>query len=182
MKAPRARAVLLAVALAAQAAAAPAEPGSYRLEDYNAPVPETLNGKPALDVAQAQALWAAQVLFVDVAAHAPRPEGLAPGTVFLDKPHVSIKGAVWLPEVGRGALAAPTEAWFRDALAALTDGDLARSVVIFCRRDCWLSWNAARRAQDLGYSHVLWFSQGVEGWREAGLPTEIVTPYAGAMR
>jgi PQQ-dependent catabolism-associated CXXCW motif protein len=169
--------------MVAAALAAPAEPPSYRLDDYLAPVPATLNGRPALGVAGAKAFWAeGGALFVDVAAHAPRPQGLAPGTLFLDKPHTSIKGAVWLPDVGRGALAAQTDAYFRQALAALTAGDLAKPMVIFCRRDCWMSWNAARRAQSYGYRQVFWFSDGLEGWREAGLPTAVAAPYSGAIR
>ncbi|MBB4197469.1 hypothetical protein CCR94_07075 [Rhodoblastus sphagnicola] len=158
--------------------AAPAEPPSYRLDDYQSPVPATLNGQPALDVAQARALWdAGQALFLDVLPHAPRPEGLSPATVFVDKPHVSIKGAIWLPDVGRGEVSARTETYFRQALSALTAGDFSRKIVIFCKRDCWMSWNAARRAQSYGYSAVQWFSEGIEGWREADLPTEIVQPY-----
>jgi len=171
-------AIGLCLGLAFAAAAAPAEPETYRLDAYQAPVPATLNGAKALDVAQARALWeGGQALFVDVLPHPPRPEGLAPGAIFVDKPHVSIKGAFWLPEVGRGELSARTEAYFRQALAALTAGDLSRKIVIFCKRDCWMSWNAARRAQSFGYGAVLWFSEGIEGWRAADLPTEIVKPW-----
>ena len=53
-------------------------------------------------------------------------------------------------------------------LERLTGGDKALSLVIFCRADCWMSWNAARRAAALGYENVLWFPLGVEGWEEAG--------------
>jgi PQQ-dependent catabolism-associated CXXCW motif protein len=49
-------------------------------------------------------------------------------------------------------------------------------MVIFCKRACWMSWNAAKRAQAYGYAQVLWFSDGIEGWREADLPTGTVTP------
>jgi PQQ-dependent catabolism-associated CXXCW motif protein len=179
MKARLAGAIALVAAFCgAPVAAAPLEPDSYRLGDYLAAVPATLRGQPSLDVAQARAVWDdKQALFLDVLPHAPRPEGLAPGTVWVEKPHVSIKGAHWLPEVGRGELSAETESYFRRALAALTGGDLSRKLVIFCKRDCWMSWNAARRAQSYGYSRVLWYSDGIEGWREADLPTEVVTPY-----
>jgi PQQ-dependent catabolism-associated CXXCW motif protein len=173
----------LVLALAAPVCAAPAEPPSYRLENYQAPVPAALNGEPALTLAQARALWEGkQALFLDVLPHAPRPEGLAPGTLFMDKPHESIPGAVWLPEVGRGEISAQTESYFRNALAALTAGDLARPLVVFCKRDCWMSWNAARRAQTYGYRHVLWYSEGIEAWREADLPTEVVTPHGDTLR
>jgi len=167
----------LLLALAPPCLAAPAEPPSYRLDDYQAPVPATLNGQKALDLAQAKQAWASGALFVDVLPHAPRPQGLAPESVFIDKPHVSIKGAVWLPEVGRGEISAQTETFFRQSLLALTGGDLGKKIVVFCKRDCWMSWNAARRAQSYGYKTILWFSEGVEAWREAGLPVEPIKPY-----
>jgi hypothetical protein len=48
--------VALAACGAASAyAAAPAEPAGYRLDDYQAPTPETLDGKPALTVEAAKA-------------------------------------------------------------------------------------------------------------------------------
>ncbi|MCW2283609.1 PQQ-dependent catabolism-associated CXXCW motif protein [Rhodoblastus acidophilus] len=170
-------AALLLFALTFSAFAAPAEPPSYRLDDYQAPVPATLNGQPALDVARAKALWEGGALFLDVLPHAPRPKGLAPEILFVDKPHVSIKGAIWLPEVGRGELSAQTDTYFRQSLSALTAGDVSRKIVVFCKRDCWMSWNAARRAQAYGYRNILWFSEGVEGWRDAGLPMETIKPY-----
>lgn len=175
--APRVQlAALVWLAGCALAAAAPDEPGGYRLGDYQSPVPESLNGQPALSVAQAKALFAEHVLFFDVLPHAPRPEGLAPGTVWVEKPHVSIEGAHWLPEVGRGEISAETEAYYKRELAKFSGGDASRKMVIFCKRACWMSWNAAKRAQAYGYAQVLWFSDGIEGWREADLPTGTVTP------
>ena len=46
--------------------------------------------------------------------------------------------------------------------------DRAAPLVIFCRSDCWMSWNAARRAVALGYSGIQWFPGGIEGWQAAG--------------
>ena len=108
------------------ASAAPAEIEGYRLDAYQAAVPETLRGQPALTVAQARAQYDQNVLFIDVLPHAPRPEGLAPGSIWLDKPHVTIKGAHWLPEVGRGEMSIETESYFKGALKRLTGGDLSR--------------------------------------------------------
>jgi PQQ-dependent catabolism-associated CXXCW motif protein len=160
----------------AAASAAPAELEGYRLDAYQAPVPETLRGQPALTLAQARALFEENALFVDVLPHPLRPEGLAPDAVWLDKPHVSIKGAHWLPEVGRGEISTETESYFTRALARLTDGDLSRKMVFFCKRSCWMSWNAAKRAQSYGYAQVLWFADGIEAWRESDGPTETVSP------
>jgi rhodanese-related sulfurtransferase len=33
-----------------------------------------------------------------------------------------------------------------------------------------MSWNAAKRALALGYTHVMWFSEGTDGWQELGYP------------
>ena len=161
------------------ARAAPPEPAGYRMDNYHPfQVPVTVNGQPALTTQQTADIWRdGSAVFVDVSSHPPRPEGLSPGTVWIDKPHPSIKGARWLPDVGRGALSVETDDYFKRALAALTDGDKSRALVIFCKRDCWMSWNAAKRAQSYGYARILWYSDGIEGWTEAGLPTEKVTPY-----
>jgi PQQ-dependent catabolism-associated CXXCW motif protein len=159
------------------AAAAPPEPPGYRLDDYQSPTPDTFNGEPALSVEAAKAAWSdPKTLFIDVLPHPPRPEGLPEGTVWQEKPHVAIARSIWLPEVGRGALAPETEAYFHRSLAEITAGDKAAILVFYCKRACWMSWNAAKRAASMGYSRVRWYSDGIEGWREAGLPTETIAP------
>jgi PQQ-dependent catabolism-associated CXXCW motif protein len=158
-------------------AAGPPEPDGYRLDDYHTPTPETLDGKPALTIEGAIALWREpKALFIDVATYVPRPEGLTPGTFWQEKPHVSIPRAIWLPEVGRGALAPETETYFRRSLAEVTKADYDAVLIFFCKRACWMSWNAAKRARTFGYRKVNWYADGIEGWREAGLPTEVIAP------
>jgi PQQ-dependent catabolism-associated CXXCW motif protein len=49
-------------------------------------------------------------------------------------------------------------------------------VVVFCLRDCWMSWNAARRAVAWGYTNVIWYPDGTDGWQVADLPLEQVQP------
>src|SRR6516165_10536235 len=49
-------------------------------------------------------------------------------------------------------------------------------LVIYCQRDCWQSWNAAKRALALGYRRVAWYPEGTDGWHDAGLPLENATP------
>jgi len=42
--------------------------------------------------------------------------------------------------------------------------------------DCWMSWNAGKRALSLGYVHVLWYPDGTDGWAAAGYPLEERNP------
>jgi PQQ-dependent catabolism-associated CXXCW motif protein len=49
-------------------------------------------------------------------------------------------------------------------------------VVLYCLADCWMSWNAAKRAQEIGYSNVAWYREGTDGWFAAGLPLEETAP------
>ncbi|MEP9354486.1 PQQ-dependent catabolism-associated CXXCW motif protein [Xanthobacter sp. KR7-65] len=156
----------------------PPEPDGYRMDAYRAPVPATLAGARVLDTEQAAALWRAQkAAFVDVLPRPPRPANLPAGTVWRDQPRPSIPGAMWLPNTGFGALSEETEAYLRAGLGAATRGDVNAPLVIFCQRECWMSWNAAKRAIAYGYRDVSWFPEGTEGWAAAGLPLEPVEPH-----
>jgi PQQ-dependent catabolism-associated CXXCW motif protein len=173
-------AALLASAALAQPSSpgsAPPEPDEYRAGDYRAPTPSTLKGATVLTTEQAEALWrAGRAAFVDVLPRPKRPANLPAGTLWHVPTHASIPGALWLPNVGFGALAPETEAYFEKGLEAATQGDRARPIVIFCQRDCWMSWNAAKRAVRLGYASVAWFPDGTDGWGEAGLPLQPIEP------
>ncbi|MFG1474229.1 PQQ-dependent catabolism-associated CXXCW motif protein [Xanthobacter agilis] len=163
------------------AAPVPPEPSDYHFEPYRAPTPQTLSGAEVLSPAQAQALWrGGQAVFVDVLPRPPRPAALPADTVWRDPPHASIPGALWLPNVGFGALDAATERYFHDGLKAGTDGDLQRQIVVFCLKDCWMSWNAAKRALAAGYRRVAWFPEGADGWTATGLPLERLEPWQPA--
>ncbi|MBP0580606.1 PQQ-dependent catabolism-associated CXXCW motif protein [Labrys sp. LIt4] len=173
------KAALLILPLGALPAHAgpPPEPSGYRLDDYRAPTPATLAGATVLDTARAEALWKQRgAIFVDVLPHPPKPAELPAGTLWRDPPHETIAGAVWLPEVGRGALAAATEDYFKRSLAELTHGRREQALVFFCKKDCWMSWNAAKRALGYGYSQVYWYGDGVDGWKGAGLALETIKP------
>jgi PQQ-dependent catabolism-associated CXXCW motif protein len=175
----RAALALLAIAGAGAALAAETEPAGYRGEPYRAPVPATLSGAVVVDDEAAHALWwSGRVAFIDVLPRAPRPEGLPEGTLWRDPPHASIPGALWLPNTGYEALAEETLDYFRAGLAAASDGDRAAPVVFFCRQDCWMSWNAAKRALEQGHSKVFWYPAGTDGWGAFGLPLEPAEPFA----
>ncbi|WP_394179245.1 PQQ-dependent catabolism-associated CXXCW motif protein [Yoonia maritima] len=155
-----------------------AEPDGYRTEQYRAPVPATLAGGTVVDVDEAYALWmAGDVTFIDVLPRAPKPKDLPEGTVWREQPRLSIPGATWLPNVGYGQLAQETVTYFEEGLAKATDGNKEAPVVFFCLSECWMSWNAAKRAVDeFGYNQVYWFPDGTDVWTMASYPTEEIEP------
>jgi PQQ-dependent catabolism-associated CXXCW motif protein len=154
------------------------EPSTYRTENYNAPVPETLAGaKAVLDADAAKKLMdAGTAVFIDVYPRPPKPANLPTSTLWRDPPHRSIKGAVWLANVGFGGLTEPVRAYFERELVRLSAGDKAKPLVFFCLRDCWMSWNAAKRALEMGYENVYWFSEGTDAWEEQGYEVDIIRP------
>ena len=153
------------------------EPDGYRTEAYRAPTPLTLRGAQVLTTPQAEGLWkAGTAAFIDVLPRPPRPAELPAGTIWHDARRLNIPGSIWLPNTGFGALAAVTEAYLRRGLERASAGSDSKLLVIYCQRDCWQSWNAAKRALALGYSHVAWYPGGTDGWQEAGLPLEDATP------
>jgi PQQ-dependent catabolism-associated CXXCW motif protein len=155
------------------------EPDGYRMQDYRAPTPATLRGARVLATDEAGALWkSGGAVFIDVMPQPPRPN-LPAGTIWRDKPRHNIPGSLWLPDTGYGALAAATEDYFRNGLATASGSDPTKLLVIYCQRDCWMSWNAAKRALALGYRNVAWYPDGSDGWQEAGLPLEQAQPMAG---
>ncbi len=153
------------------------EPSGYRMDDFRSPVPDTLKGATVIDTDKAHALWASgDIVFIDVFPQAPRPANLPKGTLWRDKPRVTVKRAAWLPNVGYGKLAPAMDGFFRGELAALTGGDKAKRVVFFCLEDCWMSWNAAKRAMEYGYTQVYWYPDGTDGWLFADYETETLPP------
>ncbi|PWE32545.1 rhodanese [Maritimibacter sp. 55A14] len=178
MKRLRKGLALIALLLATPAAAGNvAEPEGFRGPPYRAPVPATLSGATVVTAQQAHALWQeGTVAFIDVLPRPPRPGNLPEDTIWRPKPRHSIPGATWLPNVGYEVIAAETDAYFRAGLAAATGGDRAHPVLFFCLAECWMSWNAGKRALGYGYSSVYWYPEGTDGWMAEGLPTELADP------
>ena len=155
------------------AASAVPEPSGFRMDDYRSPTPASLSGATVVDTAAAKRLFETKAaVFIDVLPRAPKPKGLPAGTVWHPKPRSDIPGSVWLVDTGYGALPPAMEAYFRDGLARATCGDKTKPLLFYCLRDCWMSWNAAKRAIAAGYSGVLWYPEGTDGWTAAGLPLE----------
>jgi PQQ-dependent catabolism-associated CXXCW motif protein len=147
------------------------EPEGYRTDDYRAAVPATLAGARVVSTAEAEAIWrSGSGAFIDVLPRPPKPPNLPPGTVWRERPRLNIPGSVWLPDTGYGTLAPATENYLRQGLDHAAGGNKAKLLVIYCLADCWMSWNAAKRAQSYGYSNVAWYPEGTDGWRRADLP------------
>jgi PQQ-dependent catabolism-associated CXXCW motif protein len=149
----------------------PPEPEGYRLDNYRAPVPATLAGVRVLTTEQAEAIWRSKsAAFIDVLPRPPKPPNLPAGTIWRDKPRLNIPGSFWLPDTGYGTLAVATEDYLRDGLGLASGGNSAKLLVFYCLADCWMSWNAAKRALTYGYSNVAWYPDGTDGWQRADLP------------
>lgn len=169
--------IVFMVATVEAAAADVTEPDGYRLEDYRSPTPATLRGARVIDTDEAETIWRSHsAAFVDVLPRPPRPRDLPEGTLWRDKPRPNIPGSIWLPDTGYGELAPSMADYFLKGLDKATNGDHAKPVVLYCLADCWMSWNAAKRALLLGYSDVVWYPLGTDGWRAAGLPLQDATP------
>ena len=153
------------------------EPSRYRMSDFRAPVPCTLAGATVVSMeALRSRIERDAPLLVDVLPAPRRPEGLAEGALWLPPVRRNIPGSVWLPNTGLGELPVEEESYLRANLERLTGGDRSRAVVFYCLADCWMSWNAARRAVAWGYTLVIWYPDGTDEWEAAGLPLQESSP------
>jgi PQQ-dependent catabolism-associated CXXCW motif protein len=127
--------------------------------------PSTLSGAAVVDLPAVEALLAVQPLLLDVGPLRQKPEGFPANRPWLPV-HRSIPGAVWMPGAGLAPLDAEREQLFQRRIAELTGGDRKRPIVVFCRPDCWGSWNAGKRLVMQGYVRVSWFPAGLDSWQE----------------
>jgi len=155
---------------------APPEPSGYRMENYRDPTPATLAGAQVVTTAQAEELWKSGAIFVDVYPRVRRPADLPRETIWREPVRLNILRSVWLPDTGYGALTPATERYLRSNLDRATDGDNRKWLVIYCRQECWMSWNAAKRVLTMGYRNVAWYPQGTDGWSASGLPLQKAVP------
>ncbi|QRM57548.1 PQQ-dependent catabolism-associated CXXCW motif protein [Sinorhizobium sp. BG8] len=154
------------------------EPDGFRTENYRASIPATLKGATVISTEEASALWREKgALFVDVLPHDPKPAKLPAGTIWKEKIREDIPGSVWLANVGYGILNKETESYFEEGLRSHAGDDKNTKIVFYCMNNCWMSWNAAKRAVAWGYTSVLWYPLGTDGWTEAGLPTTRNVPF-----
>lgn len=151
----------------------------YRASHYRTPASRPPEGVRRIAPAAAAALKPGRdAIFIDVLpAEGAHLE--ADGRWRLAAPHESIPGGAWFPEAGRGTLAPDIAPWFAAGVRRLTQGRRDRMLILFCRSDCWMGWNAARRLARAGYRNVWWLAEGTDGWRELGLPLRPAIPDGG---
>jgi PQQ-dependent catabolism-associated CXXCW motif protein len=161
----------LALTALAHAQGSVPEPEGYRTDNYRAPVPATLSGARVLTTGELATIWrAGNAAFIDVLPRPPKPPNLPAGTIWRDKPRLNIPGSIWLPDTGYGTLAEATEDYLKQGLARASGGDKSKLLVVYCQADCWMSWNAAKRALTYGYTNVAWYPEGTDFWEAADLP------------
>jgi PQQ-dependent catabolism-associated CXXCW motif protein len=141
------------------------------------PTPATLGGAVVVDLAAVEALLAEKPLLLDVGPAARKPEILSGDRPWLPT-HRSIPNAIWMPGAGVAPLAAGREELFYRRIGELVQGDKAKPIVVFCRAECWGSWNAGKRLVLDGYTSVRWFPAGIDGWWDQHETAE-VKPDAG---
>ena len=86
----------------------------------------------------------------------------------------AIQGAQYAgPASQPGAFNDQTQQQFGQYLQQATNGNKEQPIVTYClSTQCWMSYNAALRAINLGYTNVLWYRGGIEAWKQAGMPTQ----------
>jgi PQQ-dependent catabolism-associated CXXCW motif protein len=141
----------------------------YRISRYRSPTPERVPGGTRIMAADVSELINTQrAILIDVMpSEGGRPEPKS-GQWYLLKPHQNIAGSTWLADVGLGVLNPDQSSYFTKNIARLTHGDVSRAVIFYCKADCWMAWNAVRRAAALGYQNIYWLSEGTDGWTDWG--------------
>lgn len=186
----QARGIITALAASVLAIGAPAEAQSvpdpalfdadgYRAARYRSPI--RLDPAPArtMSLAEALALEPGQdAFFIDVMPVESGVRDPASGVWTLSTAHLTIPGALWFPETGRASADPDLWAALEAAIHAARSAAPDLPVVLFCRTDCWMSWNAARRLAHGGFSGVHWFAEGTDGWHSAGRALTAAVPVA----
>jgi PQQ-dependent catabolism-associated CXXCW motif protein len=149
----------------------------YRVGRYRAPTPEKMDGATRIFAADVDALVKDKnAVLIDVMPSDAAGLDTKTGQWRLIKKRLNIPGSTWLPDVGKGALTPQLAHYFKINLEKLSNGDTARALIFYCQSDCWMSWNAVRRAQSWGYTALYWFPDGTDGWRDWDGKTIDATP------
>jgi len=142
----------------------------YRASPYHAVTTQIPpKGVQRINVHQLKVLLRLEdVVLIDVYGALFREESLYfDGDWLISEPRKNIPNSVWLPNVGKHTLSLVIEQYFKVELQRLTGQDKNKGIIFYCIEDCWMSWNASKRALSLGYTNVMWFREGVDGWLDA---------------
>lgn len=117
----------------------------YRIANYRAPVTLPPEGGTRVDLPAVDQLIKQRAVLIDVM---PARAGYdqKTGKWLLVEKREDIPGSIWLPDTGRGVLEPRLAAYLSNELKRLTGGKLDRPIVFYCMADCWMSWNAVKRA------------------------------------
>lgn len=145
----------------------------YRLLRYRSPTPDQAEGAQTIGTAELKQMLgqASPPALVNV-----QPIRWQHGHFLQNEPFLHIPGSRWIPNVGMGELDSGWEDYFRHHLKLATKNQQSARVVLYCRADCWMSWNAVKRAASWGYNQLFWYKDGVDGWRDAGYELRAGTP------
>lgn len=145
----------------------------YRNTLYRSPTPLSHEHAQTLTPQELKALQekVANVLLVDVY----RNPWLRGQFTLLEK-HTNLPNSLWLANCGDGVLSEQWLAYCKQHLEQATANNKSHPIVFYCRSDCWLGWNAVKRAHALGYNNLYWLRDGTDGWQQAHLPLEHAQP------
>ncbi|WP_298197645.1 rhodanese-like domain-containing protein [Novosphingobium sp.] len=151
----------------------------YRRTRYRAPVDRDPAPAGTLPLARALRLRPGRdSLFLDVLPADGARRDPSSGAWLGVPPHQTIPGAQWLPETGRASPDPALWSGLTETVRATRSAHPRWPVVVFCRADCWMSWNAARRLAAAGFAGVWWQPEGIDGWHEAGRSLVPAVPMA----
>lgn len=148
-------------------------PEGYRIDRYRSPTPAVAQGAQTIDTQALQQLLGQTPppVLIDVYRR-PWVQGQ-----FIDnEPHANLPGSLWLANTGDGNLDPAWRDYFVHYLRKATAGRADRPLVFYCRSDCWLSWNAVKRAASMGYKYLYWYRDGLDAWEAANLPLQAARP------
>lgn len=146
-----------------------------RIARQRAPTPDDVPGAERIDADTVRDLIRSGAVLLDVGPALQSRFDDLDGTWLVSEQRMSIPSAVWLPETGRGTLDDVMQRYLTDNVEALA-GNRDHVIVVFCQADCWMSWNAVQRLTMMGYTRVLWFAEGVDGWLDQGWQLSPVDP------
>lgn len=147
----------------------------YRSKNYRSPTPTETSFATVVDAEDILKLSKENenLVIVNVV-----PLDMDGSTFIQAKPHEGIVNSIWLPNVGYGQINEMTKNYLVENLNLAMNNNNDTVFVFYCKIDCWMSWNAARRASLLGFKNISWYKNGIETWKFYKLETELLYPEA----